>query len=119
MQRARTWLLVPERQRGEAQLRSGTRTGAHGRIVGTFAYSPTGREAPGDVRIAGNDITETYVRAVLDPEGRSRRSATPRIPMPPRSLAGWPRWRRSCACRRWPRARVWVKKNGRWRAIDG
>ena len=64
-----TWLLVPEGESGEAQLRRETRASAHSRIVGAFAYSPTGRVAHDDVRIAGNDITEAYVRAVLDPEG--------------------------------------------------
>jgi hypothetical protein len=66
--RAITWLLVPEGEFGEAQLRPETRASAHSRIVGAFAYSPTGRVAHGEVRIAGNDITEANVRAVLDPE---------------------------------------------------
>jgi hypothetical protein len=67
--RAITWLLVPEGESAEAQLAPEARASAHSRIVGAFAYSPTGRVAHGDVRIAGNDITEAYVRAVLDPEG--------------------------------------------------
>jgi hypothetical protein len=67
--RAITWLVVPEGESGKAQLAAETRASAHSRIVGAFAYSPTGRVAHGDVRIAGNDITEAYVRAVLDPEG--------------------------------------------------
>jgi hypothetical protein len=66
--RAITWLLVPEGEPGESQLAPEARASAHSRIVGAFAYSPTGRVAHGDVRIAGNDITEAYVRAVLDPE---------------------------------------------------
>ena len=67
--RAITWLIVPERECGQVQLRPETRASADSRIVGALAYSPTGRVAHGDVRIAGNDVTETYVRAVLDPEG--------------------------------------------------
>jgi hypothetical protein len=66
--RAITWLVVPDGESGEARLAPETRSSAHSRIVGAFAYSPTGRVERGDVRIAGNDITEAYVRAVLDPE---------------------------------------------------
>jgi hypothetical protein len=94
--RAITWLVVPEgepgavaRDRGPAAARRDRETAvarrdretaaaprqrealasARDRIVASFSYSPTGRVAEdGDVRIAGNDLTESYVRAVLDPE---------------------------------------------------
>jgi hypothetical protein len=46
---------------------------ARGRLVGCLAYSPSGRVADADVRIAGNDVTEGYVEAVLDPESRMAR----------------------------------------------
>ena len=43
---------------------------AYDRIVASFSYSPTGRVTePADVRISGNEATESCVRAVLDPEG--------------------------------------------------
>jgi hypothetical protein len=38
------------------------------RIVTCMAYSPAGRVADGDVRIAANPVTEGYVEAILDPE---------------------------------------------------
>ena len=75
--RAITWLVVPEHEGGEARLGPVTRASADSRIVGALAYSPTGRVAHGDVRIAGNDITESYVRAVLDPEGLVAMTADP------------------------------------------
>ncbi len=46
---------------------------ARGRIVTCLAYSPSGRVRTRDVRIAGNDITEGYVEAILDPESRMER----------------------------------------------
>jgi hypothetical protein len=68
--RAITWLVVPEREPAAApQDREGLAS-ARDRIVASFSYSPTGRVAEhGDVRIAGNEATESCVRAVLDPEG--------------------------------------------------
>jgi hypothetical protein len=39
---------------------------ARERIVTALAYSPTGRVADADVLVAGNDITESYVAAVLE-----------------------------------------------------
>jgi hypothetical protein len=46
---------------------------ARGRIVTCLAYSPTGRVAEPDVRIASNPVTEGYVEAILDPEARLER----------------------------------------------
>jgi hypothetical protein len=42
--------------------------GARMEIISCFAYSPSGRVRDADVRISGNDVTEGYVGAVLDPE---------------------------------------------------
>jgi hypothetical protein len=95
--RAITWLVVPEgepaaaardraaaaspregepaaaprdREPAAAPRRREALASARDRIVASFSYSPTGRVAEdGDVRIAGNEVTESYVRAVLDPEG--------------------------------------------------
>ena len=39
---------------------------ASDRIVTALAYSPTGRVSIADVLVAGNDITESYVAAVLE-----------------------------------------------------
>jgi hypothetical protein len=39
---------------------------ASNRIVTALAYSPTGRVSDADVLVAGNDITESYVAAVLE-----------------------------------------------------
>ena len=54
-----------------------TLASARGRIAGAFAYSPGGRVADADVRVAGNDVTESYVNAVLDPAGVSETAAEP------------------------------------------
>jgi hypothetical protein len=67
--RAITWLLVEDREPATAQLRRETLASARSRMAGAFAYSPGGRVADGDLRIAGNGVTESYVRAVLDPDG--------------------------------------------------
>jgi hypothetical protein len=45
-----------------------TLASARSRIVSTFAYSPSGRVHQADVRIAGNEVTERYVEAALDPD---------------------------------------------------
>jgi hypothetical protein len=66
--RAITWLLVEDREPAPAHLRRETLASARSRIGGAFAYSPHGRVIDGDLRIAGNDVTESYVRAVLDPD---------------------------------------------------
>lgn len=67
--RAVTWLLVEDREPALARLRRETLASARSRISGAFAYSPHGRVIDGDLRIAGNEVTESYVRAVLDPDG--------------------------------------------------
>jgi hypothetical protein len=77
--RAITWLVVPEseteaaprdRETAAAPCQREAVASARDRIVASFSYSPTGRVVEdGDVRITGNEVTESYVRAVLDPEG--------------------------------------------------
>jgi hypothetical protein len=69
--RAITWLLVEDRGPAPAPARFQREAlaSAHNRIQGAFAYSPQGRVSDGDLRIAGNAVTESYVRAVLDPAG--------------------------------------------------
>jgi hypothetical protein len=41
---------------------------ARGRIATCLAYSPSGRVAGGEVRIASNPVVEGYVESILDPE---------------------------------------------------
>lgn len=67
--RAITWLLVPDGELGSPALAREALASARSRIAGAFAYSPGGRVRDGDVRIAGNQVTEGYVRAALDPSG--------------------------------------------------
>ena len=66
--RAVTWLVVDDGPPARAALRRETLASARSRIRGGFAYSATGRVTDGNLRIAGNEVTESYVRAVLDPE---------------------------------------------------
>ncbi|MGH2859732.1 MAG: hypothetical protein ACRDMJ_19830, partial [Solirubrobacteraceae bacterium] len=66
--RAINWLLVPDGEPGRSPAQREALASARSRIAGALAYSSTGRVARADVRIAGNDVTESYVRAVLDPE---------------------------------------------------
>jgi hypothetical protein len=66
--RAITWLLVPDREPAAMPEQREACASARDRIVAAFSYSPTGRVSDGDVRIAGNEVTESYARAVLDPE---------------------------------------------------
>jgi hypothetical protein len=67
--RAVTWLIVEDSEPAPAPLRRETLASAHSRIKGAFAYSPEGRVVDADLRVAGNEVTESYVRAVLDPDG--------------------------------------------------
>jgi hypothetical protein len=68
--RAITRLVVEDGEPGEPALDPEVVASARGRIATCLAYSPTGRVAGADVRIAGNAITEGYVEATLDPETR-------------------------------------------------
>jgi hypothetical protein len=61
-----TRLLVPDDEPSELDLTRHTRSSAEGRIVTALAYSPRGRVRDPDVTVRGNDVTESYVRAVLD-----------------------------------------------------
>jgi hypothetical protein len=67
--RAVTWLLVPEGEPREGPRGREACASAHERIVSAVSYAPGGRVADGDVRIAGNDVTDSFVEAVLDPDG--------------------------------------------------
>jgi hypothetical protein len=68
--RAITRLLVEDGEPGEPSLDDEVVASARGRIATCLAYSPKGRAADADVRIASNPVTEGYVEAILDPETR-------------------------------------------------
>ena len=67
--RAITWLAVPDREPAAAPVQREALASARDRIAAAFGYSATGRVLHGDVRIAGNEVSESYARAALDPEG--------------------------------------------------
>jgi hypothetical protein len=64
-----THLAVEDGPPGEPPQRREALASARSRIRACVAFSPTGRVAGGDVRIAGSATTEGYVAAVLDPDG--------------------------------------------------
>jgi hypothetical protein len=72
-ERAITRLVVEDGSPRRPQLDRAELESARARLVTCLAYSPSGRVADADVRIAGNDVTEGYVQAVLDPESRMAR----------------------------------------------
>ena len=72
-ERAITRLVVEDREPGEPELDRTELESAQGRLLTCLAYSPAGRVHHGDVRIAGNEVTEGYVEAILDPEARMER----------------------------------------------
>lgn len=61
-----TRLLVHDGVPGYAALERESTASARDRIVTTLAYSPRGRVDDGDVAVAGNEVTERYVEAVLE-----------------------------------------------------
>jgi hypothetical protein len=67
--RAITWLLVPEGEPVQPPRGREARASARERIVAALSYAPGGRVEDGDVRIAGDEITDSFVAAVLDPDG--------------------------------------------------
>jgi hypothetical protein len=78
--RAITRLLVQEGQSGEVRFDRETLASARRRIVGAIVYSAQGRVGDADVRVAGNDVTESYVNAVLDPAGLLQTLGNPAQP---------------------------------------
>jgi hypothetical protein len=66
--RAITRLVVEAGEPGEPELHHEALASAHARIATCMAYSPSGRVAGGDVRIASNPVTEGYVDAILSPK---------------------------------------------------
>jgi hypothetical protein len=66
--RAITRLVVQDGEPGQVEFDRETLASARSRIVSAVAYSPAGRVTGADVRIAGNDVTESYVNAVINPD---------------------------------------------------
>jgi hypothetical protein len=66
--RAITRLAVADCHCAEAHFDAESLASARDRVTSAFAYSPAGRVTDADVRITGNDVTESYVNAVLDPD---------------------------------------------------
>ena len=60
-----TRLLVEDRAPGEPRFERESLASARNRVATAVAYSPTGRLADADVFVGGNDVTESYVAAVL------------------------------------------------------
>jgi hypothetical protein len=67
--RAITRLVVEEGEPSDVAFERETLASARDRIVTGLAYSSSGRVRDADVRIESNPVTESYVEAVLDPEG--------------------------------------------------
>lgn len=78
--RAITRLLVQDRAPGDVRFDRETLASARSRIVGAVAYSPEGRVDNADVCITGNEVTESYVNAALDPGALLRTLGDPATP---------------------------------------
>jgi hypothetical protein len=61
-----TRLLVEDRTPGAPRFERESLASARNRVATAVAYSPTGRLADADVLVGGNDVTESYVTAVLE-----------------------------------------------------
>jgi hypothetical protein len=61
-----TRLFVADRARTETWFERESLASARNRIVTALGYSATGRVADADVLVTGNDLTESYVAAVLE-----------------------------------------------------
>jgi hypothetical protein len=61
-----TRLLVEDRAPGEPRFERESLASARDRVAAAVAYSPTGRLPDADVLMGGNDVTESYVAAVLE-----------------------------------------------------
>ena len=75
--RAITRLVVEDGDPAETAFERESLASARDRITSALAYSPGGRVIDADVRLTGNEVTESYVNQVLDsaPEVRAQRAA--------------------------------------------
>jgi hypothetical protein len=83
-----TRLLVedPARPDAGAAFERESLASARNRIITALAYSPTGRVAGGDVLVAGNGVTESYVAAVLEESSQVAARAREEIALSRRAL---------------------------------
>jgi hypothetical protein len=72
-ERAITRLVVEDGEPGEAEYDRAELASARARLATCLAYSAFGRVPDADVRITGNEVTEGYVEAILDPGSRMAR----------------------------------------------
>jgi hypothetical protein len=68
-----TRLAVPDGDPGQPDLDVAEVASARSRIVTCLAYDGSGRVRDGDVAIAGNEVTEGYVRTVFERSGEAPR----------------------------------------------
>ena len=75
--RAITRLVVEDGDPAETAFERESLASARDRITSALAYSPGGRVTDADVRVTGNEVTESYVNQVLDsaPAVRAQRAA--------------------------------------------
>ena len=72
-ERAITRLLVEDGSPRAAELDRAELASARGRLATCLAYSASGRVAGATSGSPGNEVTEGYVEAILDPETRMAR----------------------------------------------
>jgi hypothetical protein len=70
--RAVTRLLVEDRKAHDASFERESLASARDRIVTSLAYSADGRVTAPDVTVAGNEVTESYVDAVVNESADGR-----------------------------------------------
>ncbi len=75
--RAITRLVVEDGDPAETAFERESLASARDRITSALAYSPGGRVTDADVRVTGNEVTESYVNQVLDsaPAVQAQRAA--------------------------------------------
>ena len=83
-----TRLLVEDRARQDtgAAFERESLASARNRIITAMVYSPTGRVDGGDVLVAGNGVTESYVAAVLEESSQVTARAREEIALARRAL---------------------------------
>lgn len=81
-----TRLVVEDRAPGEPRLERESLASARNRVATAVAYSPTGRLPDADVLVGGNDLTESYVAAVLEQSSLLTSSARDELVLARRAL---------------------------------
>lgn len=81
-----TRLVVEDRTSVEKEFERESLASARTRILTALAYSPAGRVADPDAQIAGSDVTESYVAAVLEASSQIPAQAREQIAVGRRAL---------------------------------